>query len=248
MRERVLHALDLGMLGDWEGAKRSLENLEDPIVPRLTALMTEQQRRERDRAHAQALARHELGNALSIAQANVEAMIDGILQPTPERLTGIRDALQACGALLEDLKRELQPARASRADCDIFNLSELLAAQITFMANIAESKNVRLLYDGQTNGSAAATYRGDRERTAQLVRNLLLSAVRYTPPGGAISIDRLRPNGQIDFSVRNVPNGTSNDPGFSVVSKLLEALGDDARVTSLSPAENRFTIQLPAAA
>src|SRR5690348_12571812 len=63
VRERVLHALDLGMLGDWDGAKRSLENLDDPIVPRLTALLTDQQRRERERAEVQAVARHELGNA-----------------------------------------------------------------------------------------------------------------------------------------------------------------------------------------
>ena len=64
MHERLLHALDLGMFGDWETAKRTLENLDDPLVPRLISLMTQQQRCERDRCEAQALARHELGNAL----------------------------------------------------------------------------------------------------------------------------------------------------------------------------------------
>ena len=77
------------MLGDWDGAKRTLEDIDNPIVPRLMTLMTEQHKRERDRCNAQAIARHELGNALSIAQANVEGMMDGILEMTPDRLSDV---------------------------------------------------------------------------------------------------------------------------------------------------------------
>jgi signal transduction histidine kinase len=248
MRERVLHALDLGMLGDWQGAKRSLENLDDPIVPRLMTLMTEQQRREHDRLEAQTLTRHELGNALSIAQANIEAMIDGILAPTSERLTGIRDALQTCGALLDDLKRQYLPIGENRPNGDDINLCELISTQIDLISNIAESKNVRVAYeDRHPDEASCCTYHGDRERTAHLVRNVLLSAVRYTPPGGTIAIDRLRPNGQIDVSVNHYPNGDAYAVGFSLVSKLLDALGAQAHLTSESTSQNTFTIQLPVA-
>lgn len=248
MRERVLHSLDLGMLGDWEGAKRSLENLDDPIAPRLITLMTEQQRRERDRLEAQTLTRHELGNALSIAQANIEAMIDGILEPTGERLTGIRDALQTCGALLDDLKHQYRPQRTGESGSGEFNVGELISTQIDLVSSIAESKNVRVSYDDPNGtGADSVMYRGDAERVAHLIRNLLLSAIRYTPPGGRIAIDRLRSNGQIDFSVRHYPNGNPNGVGFSLVSKLLDALGADARLTSESAAHNTFTMQLPIA-
>ena len=48
--------------------------------------------------------RHDLGNALSIAQANLEAIIDGILDPTPDRLGTIRDSLAAAGDRLKDLR------------------------------------------------------------------------------------------------------------------------------------------------
>lgn len=42
-------------------------------------------------------ARHELGNLLGIALANVEGMIDGIVAPTPPRLESVADALRrAC--------------------------------------------------------------------------------------------------------------------------------------------------------
>ena len=48
--------------------------------------------------------RHDIGNALSIAQANLEAIVDGILDPTPERLRTIRDSLSAAGDRLKDLR------------------------------------------------------------------------------------------------------------------------------------------------
>jgi hypothetical protein len=48
--------------------------------------------------------RHDIGNALSIAQANIEAIIDGVFDPTPDRLGTIRDSLAAAGDRLKDLR------------------------------------------------------------------------------------------------------------------------------------------------
>jgi hypothetical protein len=45
-------------------------------------------------------ARHELGNLLAIALANVEAMIDGLVAPAPARLEGVADALRRARDLL----------------------------------------------------------------------------------------------------------------------------------------------------
>lgn len=247
MRERLLHALDLGMLGDWEAAKRSLENLDDPMVPRLTSLMTQQQRFERDRCEAQALARHELGNALSIAQANIEAMIDGVLEPSTERLYGIRSALQTCGALLDDLKKPYPPQRQTVPRIETFNICDLIATQIQLISTIAESKNVRLLSTiGETQDPGCTHFRGDPDRISHIVRNLLLSAVRYTPPGGRIEVGFARPEGEIALAVHHSKNGHSDGLGFPLASKLLEALGSDARLASESHSSNTFIVKLPA--
>jgi hypothetical protein len=48
--------------------------------------------------------RHEIGNLLSIAQATIEAMIDGIVDATPERLEGVRQAIVAAGDVLNGFK------------------------------------------------------------------------------------------------------------------------------------------------
>jgi len=44
--------------------------------------------------------RHELGNLVAVALANVEAMIDGLVEPTPERLEALADALRRARILL----------------------------------------------------------------------------------------------------------------------------------------------------
>lgn len=237
MDERLLHALDLAMLADWESAKECLEGADDAISSRLAVLMNDQIRRERDRAELQALARHELGNALSIAQANIEAMIDGVLDTTAERLCGIRDALQTCGVLLDNLKRNYQAPSDPVQREDFLNVCELICAQISMVGHIAESKNVRVDYDDCHGDHADCVYRGDHERLTHVLRNMLLSAVRYTPPGGAIHISRLAPGGHMHFSVRHASVGAP--------AKLVEALGGDARITSESPSHNAFALRLP---
>lgn len=251
VRQRVLHALDLGMLGDWEGAKRSLEHLEDPIVPRLMSLMTEQQRREKERSEAQAVARHELGNAISIAQANIEAMVDGVLEPTAERLAAIRDALQSSGVLLNDMKRQYRRPGDTRMRIESFDICNLVSTQVGLVSSIAEAKNVHVSYDRLCAEPAAActSYRGDPDRIAHAIRHVLLSAVRYTPPGGEIAIECVRPNAEILLSVNGShENGVQeqHDVGFSLLSKLLEAVGGQARVVNQGAKSATFVIALPA--
>lgn len=46
--------------------------------------------------------RHELGNLLAVALANVEGMLDGLVAPTPSRLEALADALRRARDLLED--------------------------------------------------------------------------------------------------------------------------------------------------
>ena len=68
-----------------DGAKARLDDLQARI-DRLEA-------RERERSQAMAKARHEIGNALSIAQASIEGMLDGIVPITDPRLNRLRQIL-----------------------------------------------------------------------------------------------------------------------------------------------------------
>lgn len=45
--------------------------------------------------------RHELGNLLAVALANVEGMIDGLVDATPARLESVADSLRRASGLLQ---------------------------------------------------------------------------------------------------------------------------------------------------
>ncbi|MGC2635169.1 MAG: hypothetical protein WA215_13290 [Candidatus Cybelea sp.] len=54
-------------------------------------------------------ARHELGNLLGIALANVEGMIDGLVAPTTSRLESVADALRRACNLVRQLSKPKDP-------------------------------------------------------------------------------------------------------------------------------------------
>lgn len=45
--------------------------------------------------------RHELGNLLAVALANVEGMLDGLVDPTPSKLEALADALRRARDVLQ---------------------------------------------------------------------------------------------------------------------------------------------------
>ena len=56
---------------------------------------------------------HDVGNSLSVARANVEAMIDGVMDVTPERLRNVADALKKAGEGLEQLGEAIESSGES---------------------------------------------------------------------------------------------------------------------------------------
>ena len=109
MSGELVRALDLCLEQDWDAAKGALAGLSDPAADRLAILITELQTSRRGRANEMSQARHEIGNRLSIAQANLEAMLDGVVENTPERLRAVLDSLRTAG-------EHLMALAADRAD------------------------------------------------------------------------------------------------------------------------------------
>jgi len=75
MQEKILHAVDLCILGDLHGAKSALEHETDPAAERLLTLITTMQEDRKQREDLQKMGRHELGNAPET---------DGLLEPFNE--------------------------------------------------------------------------------------------------------------------------------------------------------------------
>jgi len=105
VNRELLRALDLAIARDWAGAAAAMQQPDDPVAERLGGLFADLDRQDESRRRSTARARHEIGNALAIVQANLEGVIDGVLEATPERLASMRDALASAGAALDDLGR-----------------------------------------------------------------------------------------------------------------------------------------------
>jgi len=129
---------------------------------------------------------HELKTPVAIIQGNLEAMIDGVVPATPERLASLREETLLLGRLVTDL-RDLSLAEAGRLPLhpEPLDLAELIRGIVSRLGAQAETHGVSLevkLDEGLPIVTA------DPARISQVLRNLLDNALRYTPSGGVITV------------------------------------------------------------
>jgi signal transduction histidine kinase len=128
---------------------------------------------------------HELRTPLSVIQANLEAMQDGILPTDAEQLASLHEETLLLSRLVADLRllslAEAGHLRLERAETD---LGELIGKAVERMRPAAQVKGIDL----QTDLPPAALVLADADRLNQVISNLVDNAVRYTPARGTINI------------------------------------------------------------
>lgn len=131
--DRIARALELALGGHWEDARRALEGVDDHLVSRLQTVFDELARCAAERTRARADVRHDVSNLMTVAQANVEGMLDGIVEPTPQKLENVRRALASAAALMSE--------RVSDRESGSARIEELLVARCPYSSarNFLES-------------------------------------------------------------------------------------------------------------
>lgn len=129
---------------------------------------------------------HELRTPLAVLHAEIEALQDGVTQPTPGRISSLHDETDLLARLVDDL-RTLSLADSGqlslqRREHDLAGIAERAMAAI---ATQAQRKGVRLelAVDGDL---PPVTVDGDR--ITQVLRNLLSNALRHTEAGGRVGV------------------------------------------------------------
>ena len=74
-----------------------------------------------------------------------------------------------------------------------------------------------------------AWLRGDADRLAQVMANLLSNAAKHSPPGGVVAIDAARVDGKVEIGVRDHGNGIPEEFRARVFERFSQADGSDAR-------------------
>ncbi|MCL4369361.1 MAG: ATP-binding protein [Chloroflexi bacterium] len=219
---------------------------------------------------------HELRTPLAILQANIEAMQDGVVEPTPKRLGTLHEETKLLARLVTDL-RDLSLAEAGQLPLELgpVDLTAVVRRTVEAVRPLAKSRSIDVVEDLLTGSSLV---RADAGRVEQVLRNLLDNALRYSEAGGKVSVAiearPVRAGGSPTIAVivsdegpgiseddlrhvfdrfyrvdpsRNRATGGSGI-GLSLVKYLVEAQGGHAWAKSILGQGSEFGFALPAAA
>ncbi|MEZ4770041.1 MAG: ATP-binding protein [Caldilineales bacterium] len=145
--------------------------------------MSDQQRR-----NLMADVAHELRTPLHIIQGNLEGVLDGVYQATPDHIEATLDETRLLARLVEDL-RVLSLAEAGHLPMVMgpVDVGELLEDAATSFSGQAEAAGVRLtvaLPDQRDD----LIVTGDAGRLDQVIGNLVANALRHTPRDGTVTL------------------------------------------------------------
>ena len=212
---------------------------------------------------------HELRTPLSVLRANIEAMQDGVLEPTADNLASLHQETAVLARLIDDL-RILSMAESGQLKYHFekTDLSALCARIIGGMRALFASKDIALTYEAPARVPEVNI---DADRIEQVLRNLLNNAHRYTPEGGAVTVKVAAEGGSLVVSVQDTGPGIGPedlqkvfnrfyrvDPsrarrtggsglGLAIVKQLVEAHCGEVRAESTPGQGSTFSFRLPAA-
>ena len=152
---------------------------------------------------------HELRTPLAVLRGEIEALLDGIRQPTTDRITSLHAEVRALSGLVDDLyDLSLSDLGALNYRRQALNLTEVIRqAQDTWVPRFAD-KDIQL----RVQFEDPVRVNGDPGRLAQLLGNLLENSYRYTDAGGQCHLKLARAGDQavmtLEDSAPGVPDAS----------------------------------------
>ncbi len=128
---------------------------------------------------------HELRTPLATLQNYLEALMDGVWEPTQERLSGCYDEVLRLTKLIKDLS-DLSGFENNNIQLikKQINFSELLNTLANNLLPMVINKNISIVKDIHPN----IFIYGDQDRINQIFINLISNSYKYTNPNGWIKI------------------------------------------------------------
>ncbi|MGN0341650.1 MAG: sensor histidine kinase [Roseburia sp.] len=127
---------------------------------------------------------HELRTPVANVSSHLEAIIEGVWEPTTERLQNCYDELGRISDIIGDLEKlrqiEDENMILTRESVDLLELSQ--AVRTAFEPEL-ENKQLTCTVTGES-----AIVSGDQKRLHQAIFNLVSNAIKYSPEGSRIEI------------------------------------------------------------
>jgi two-component system sensor histidine kinase BaeS len=163
---------------------------------------------------------HELRTPIAILRAEIEALQDGIRQPSLGTINSLHGEILRLGRLVDDLYQlSLSDIGALTFQKIELNLADLITETIALYHSEFAAKQIRLNTSSSVSGRSALLF-GDPERLRQLFSNLLDNSLKYTYAGGNLQIDL---ESSADAITVNLQDSAPGVP-FSELGKLFDRL------------------------
>jgi signal transduction histidine kinase len=142
---------------------------------------------------------HELRTPLSVIRSDLEALLDGVYEASPETLASLQEETLLLARLVDDL-RSLAQAEAGQLELDRrpIDLAELLRRVVTGFDCVAQAQEQALKL---TLPAELPPISADPQRVRQIVANLVSNALRHAPQSGRVLVAACLPPGAVQISV-----------------------------------------------
>jgi two-component system OmpR family sensor kinase/two-component system sensor histidine kinase BaeS len=156
------------------------------LARRFNRMVSELERAETQRRNLTADIAHELRTPLHIIQGNLEGIMDGVYDATPEQITNTLDETKLLARLVNDLQT-LSLAEAGQLPLHPtrFRLADLMNNLTSSFSASTSALGIDLKTDISDPSKEISA---DYDRLDQVLSNLISNSIRHTPQGGAITI------------------------------------------------------------
>lgn len=212
---------------------------------------------------------HELRTPLSNVRGYLEALRDGVVEPTPETIASVHEEAMLLTRLVDDLQ-ELAMAEAGQLNLvkQAVDLRDMVDKSVQSMSALTSEKGITIEVDLDDD---LPPVEADPERMVQVFRNLLQNALVNTPPGGYIRVEACPSDSQMKISVKDSGVGISPEHlpfvferfyradrsrarstggaglGLAIVKQLVEAQGGQVEIDSQVDVGTTVTFTSPIA-
>jgi len=221
-------------------------------------------------------ASHELKTPLTLIRADAEVLSRGIDDPNMaydnrELLDDLLGETDRMNAILSDLlllaRLDADKVSVSREPFDLALILSETSERFAARAS-AEGKNLEVHHSGKLLA------RGDADRTGQVLAALIDNALRFTPPGGTITVEGSITDRRVEATVTDTgpgiapenldriferfyradthsaarsrgPSGGGTGLGLAIASDLARAQGGELSAENTAGGGARFTLSLP---
>lgn len=210
---------------------------------------------------------HELRTPLTTLRGNVERLLDGFVDPSPELWAQLHGETARLSRLVDDLQ-DLSRVESGQLSLSVEPIEphRLIETAIARLCPQYTDKGVEIQ---QESGAELPNFAADEDRAIQVLTNLLSNALRYTPTGGSVTVSARATADMVMFEVRDTGVGIPAEHlphifywvgrarssalggsgiGLSIAKALIEAQG--GRIWAESAGQNQgrtFSVTLPLA-